>query len=258
MSRCGNVVGGNAEPCRGSARRSAGCTRAMRTVNGACTSRPRWRRRGQALPERAVVGRDHGSDEGRRLHEGAVGVRSVGGGRPQARWWSCGEVTATERNSLQGRIHSEIAQCCARQFDFRHGRMHVDPAANACVAHIPMGVVPLVIGAGYLGRPETMLGVRLMRHLVCVLTMVCHAMRQAFTRMGDEGDGDEATGYELPGQRWGAHRRKIYLRTTVPLPRPCGRIGESARHAMESGTSLHRDGDSLMPHFTPRHYYSTI
>lgn len=118
-------------------------------------------------------------------------------------------VTASERSSLQWRIHSDIAKCYARQFDFRHGRMHVDPAANTCVAHIPMGVVPLVIGAGYPGRPETMLGVRLMCRLVCVLTMVRHAMRQALTRMGDARDGDEATGYELPGQRWGAHRRKI-------------------------------------------------
>lgn len=72
-----------------------------------------------------------------------------------------------------------------------------------------MGVVLLVIGAGYPGRPETMLGVRQMLRLVRVFTMVRHAMRQPLTRMSDGGDGDQATGYDLPGQEWGAHGQVV-------------------------------------------------
>lgn len=72
-----------------------------------------------------------------------------------------------------------------------------------------MGVVLLVIGAGYPGRPETVLGVGLMLYLVRLFTMVRHAMRQPLTRLSDGGDGDQATSYDLPGQEWGAHGREI-------------------------------------------------
>lgn len=72
-----------------------------------------------------------------------------------------------------------------------------------------MGVVLRVTGAGDHERPEAVRGVRLMRLLVGVLTMVRHAMRQPLTRMGDGGNGDQATGHELPGQEWGAHGQRI-------------------------------------------------
>lgn len=72
-----------------------------------------------------------------------------------------------------------------------------------------MGVVLLVIGAGYPERPETAPGVGLMLYLARLFTMVRHAMRQPLTRLSDGGDGDQATGYDLPEQEWGAHGREI-------------------------------------------------
>ena len=68
-----------------------------------------------------------------------------------------------------------------------------------------MGVILLVIDAGYPERPEIMPGGGWMRCLVRVFPVVRHAMRQPLTRMRDGGDGDQASGYEPPGQEWGAH-----------------------------------------------------
>ncbi len=72
-----------------------------------------------------------------------------------------------------------------------------------------MGVVLLVIGAGYPERPEIMPGISRMIRLGRVFSVVRHAMRQPLTRMRDGGDGDQATGYEPPGQEWGAHGQRI-------------------------------------------------
>lgn len=85
-----------------------------------------------------------------------------------------------------------------------------------------MGVVLLVIDAGYPERLEITLGVSWMLRLGRVFTVVRHAMRQPLTRMSDGGDGDQATGYEPSGQEWGAHGQEYSSGTQCRHPEcPC-------------------------------------
>lgn len=173
-------------------------------MNGECASLPQPRRRDQA---RAGRGRGQTGTTAATATGvspvGDVGVRSAGRGRPQARWWSRGWVTADERSASCRRVNRDVAQRETREFGFTHRRRDDGAVRDTRVVHIAEGVLVPMLGARHLPR-VLLLDTGPMLAFAIMLTVVRNAVRQRLAGVGDSGDGHEP-GRKEAGDDRGAH-----------------------------------------------------